>query len=77
MPESSFRYTWSPTWDNKAEDFVCNGGKVKVGRAYKVNSISDGRWIWVCYAIIGNLSAASFGASGDARQGVRSRRAGL
>lgn len=37
-----FRYIWSRTWDDKAEDYACTDGDVKVGRVYRVNSIAEG-----------------------------------
>ena len=44
MQQRRFRYAWSRTWDDKADDYVCNDGEVSVGRAYKVNSINEGGW---------------------------------
>ena len=37
------------------------GRRSKVGRVYRINSISTGGWFWVCYAFVGNRSVASFG----------------
>jgi hypothetical protein len=61
MTDRRFLYEWSRTWDDKAEDYVCADGEVKVGRVYRINSIAEGGWFWVCYAFIGNCSGASFG----------------
>ena len=61
QPERRFRYDWSRTFDDKPEDYACTDGEMKVGRVYLLNSIANGGWFWVCYAMIGNSSGASFG----------------
>ena len=33
-----------PHLDDKAEDYACTDGDVKVGRVYRVNSIAEGGW---------------------------------
>ena len=61
MKERLFRYRWSRTFDDKPENYACTDGEVKVGQVYLVNSIADGGWYWLCYAIVGNRSWASYG----------------
>ena len=61
MPQRRFRYTWFRTWDDKPEDYACTDGEVKVGRVYRINSISTGGWFWTMNGRVGNLSGASHG----------------
>ena len=61
MPQRRFRYTWSRTWDDKPEDYACTDGEVKVGRVYRINSISTGGWFWTMNGRVGNRSGSSHG----------------
>jgi hypothetical protein len=48
MSHRGFKYTWTRTWPDKAEDYSCADGELSVGRVYRISSIAEGGWFWTC-----------------------------
>ena len=61
MPERRFRYTWSRTWEDKAEDYIAHDSETSIGRVYRINSIATGGWFWTMNGRIGDRMGASSG----------------
>ena len=66
-----FRYTWSRTWDDKAEDYVARDGETSIGRVYRINSISTGGWFWTMNGRLGNRSGSDSGQVADRDEACR------
>ena len=66
-----FRYTWSRTWDDKAEDYLARDGETSIGRVYRINSISTGGWFWTMNGRFGNRFGSDSGQVADRDEACR------
>ncbi len=60
-----FRYAWSRTFDDQREDYAARDGDVKIGRVYRINSISTGGWFWTMNGTYANRSGSTSGQVAD------------
>ena len=70
MIERRFKFAWSRTWADREQDFAAADGERRVGRVYRLASMTE-RWHWRMSASIGNRLGSTAGIEVYARCGLR------